>query len=123
MAAMVATEDQYVLACSILRKRKTVHAMSERLLRKDVNEPSGITAAYGTVKQLLMSWNESKKLGQPMFYDLPQYNAMSQLAIWTVQKFHEINGTPIPNPENLKLWPICFQDAGAQSLKDTGLLV
>lgn len=74
---------------------------------------------YQHTKSVLVRWNEDLSNGQPLYYDMKDYEAMSQLAIWLVQKNCEINGTEVP--QITALWGVCFEAQGVGSLKEAGL--
>ena len=117
--ALVATDDQYVLACMILRKRREIMNLSVKLFNKELVFPNGIQSAYQSTKTTTEEWTVLKSQGMPMFYNIDQYNSMSMLAQWLVKKFHEMNGTEAP--ENVTLWAVCYQALGVKSLKEAGL--
>lgn len=120
-AAMVATDDQYVLSCMILRKRREVMALSRKLFKRELAFPAGIQTAYQTTKELTEEWTVFKSQGMPMFYTIDQYNSISMLAQWLVKTFHDMNGTEAP--ENTALWAICYPAMGVKSLKEAGLTI
>lgn len=118
--SLVANEDQFILTGAILRRFRALNEIAATQFKKEIVVPTQITNARNSTREMRDRWKQDIANGQPMYFSVNEYNAMSMLAQWTVSKFHELNGTPVP--ANIKEWSVCHQALGATGLKDIGLV-
>ena len=117
--SLVANEDQFILSGAILRRYRALQELAATKLRKEIVVPTQIVNARNATREMRDRWKKDVANGTPMYFSVNEYNAMSMLAQWTVTKFHELNGTPVP--DSIKEWSVCHQALGATGLKDIGL--
>jgi hypothetical protein len=117
--SLVANEDQYILSGSILRKYRELNEVAARRFGKEIAIPTQIVNARNATREMRDRWKRDINNGTPLFFDQNEYNAMAMLAQWTVSKWHELHGTPVP--DSIREWSVCHQALGATGLKDIGI--